>query len=201
MSTEPNRRELPVLGQTPRERADAVRNRARILSAAAALFADKGADHVTMDDIAAVAGVGKGTLYRRFGDQAGLALALLEEHESRLQAAVLHGPPPLGPGANPCDRLTAFLGALADLLETHLDLYLRSEAGAARYRSGAYDFWRLHTRLLVKATNPKLDVDYLADALLAPLEAEHYRYLRHQRGLTLERVRAGLQHLARATVK
>lgn len=200
MSTECGRAELPVVGQTPRERADAVRNRARILSAAAALFADRGAD-VTMDDIANAAGVGKGTIYRRFGDQAGLALALLEEQERCLQAAVLGGPPPLGPGADPCDRLAAFLGALADLLEAHLDLYLRSEAGAARYRSGAYDFWRLHIRLLVEAANPGLDADYLADGLLAPLEAEHYRYLRHQRGIDLERVRAGIQRLARAAVR
>lgn len=189
-----------MLGQTPRKRADAVRNRARILSVAGALFTERGADQVTMDDVAAAAGVGKGTLYRRFGDQAGLALALLEEHEIRLQAAVLHGPPPLGPGAAPGDRLTAFLGALADLLEAHLDLYLRSEAGAARYRSGAYRFWRLHTRLLVAAANPKLDADYLADALLAPLEAEHYRHLRQHRELDLERVRTGIQQLARATV-
>ncbi len=154
MATEPERHDLQVLGQAPRERADAVRNRERILSVAAAMLAERGAGNVTMDDIASAAGVGKGTLYRRFGDQAGLALALLEEHEIRLQAAVLHGPPPLGPGATPGERLVGFLGALADLLEAHLDLYLRSEAGAARYRSGTYAFWRLHIRVLVEAATP-----------------------------------------------
>jgi AcrR family transcriptional regulator len=54
-----------------------------------------------MDAVAAEAGVGKGTLFRRFGDRAGLAVALLDERERDLQAAVLSGPPPLGPGAPP----------------------------------------------------------------------------------------------------
>jgi AcrR family transcriptional regulator len=200
LSTRHAPNELPVLGQAPRERADAARNRARILETAARLFAERGAEHVRMDDVAAAAGVGKGTLYRRFGDQAGLALALLEEQEHRLQEAVLRGPPPLGPGADPAERLAAFLAALVDLLERHLDLYLRSEAGAARYRSGAYAFWRLHVRLLVGAAAPEADAEYLADALLAPLEAEHYRYLRQRRHLPADRVAAGLQHLARGAV-
>src|SRR6185437_6944321 len=73
--------ELPVLdpGQAPPERADAARNRARILAAAAELVAQRGIEHVSMDDVAKAACVGTGTLYRRFGDRAGLALALLDE--------------------------------------------------------------------------------------------------------------------------
>ena len=55
-------------------------------------------------------GVGKGTLFRRFGDRAGLARALLDESERRLQDGFLHGPPPLGPGAPPRARLKAFAG-------------------------------------------------------------------------------------------
>jgi len=47
----------------------------------------------------AAAGVGKGTLIPRFGDRAGLAVALLDERERELQERILSGRPPLGPGA------------------------------------------------------------------------------------------------------
>ena len=66
----------------PKERADAARNRAKVLEAAAELFARHGVESVSMDAVAAAAGVGKGTLFRRFGDKAGLAVALLDEHLS-----------------------------------------------------------------------------------------------------------------------
>src|SRR6185312_10778811 len=52
----------------PIERADAARNRRKVLAAAEGLFATRGVAAVSMDDVAAAAGVGKGTLYRRFGD-------------------------------------------------------------------------------------------------------------------------------------
>src|SRR3954452_2459805 len=72
-------------------RADAERNRARILAAAAEVFAERGLD-VSLDDIAAAAGVGVGTVYRRFPDKDALIDALFEDKiravAERLQAAV-----------------------------------------------------------------------------------------------------------------
>src|SRR6185312_11589265 len=91
--------ELPVLGSEPRQRADAARNRQKVLEAAACLFAREGADRVSMEAVAAHAGVGKGTLFRRFGDRASLARAVLEETERQLQDDLIRGPAPLGPGA------------------------------------------------------------------------------------------------------
>jgi AcrR family transcriptional regulator len=93
--------ELPVVQSEPPERADAARNRRRILAAAEKLFAERGVSCTSMDAIAAEAGVGKGTLFRRFGDRATLALAVLDESTRALQDALLHGEPPLGPGAAP----------------------------------------------------------------------------------------------------
>src|SRR5262252_5911082 len=127
------------------ERADAARNRQRILAAAEELFARRGADNVTMEDIAQAAGVGKGTLYRRYPDRASIAVALLNTHERALQERLLRGPPPLGPGA----RLAAFYAAMVELLERHVHLALGAETGRRRFATGAYGFWRAHVRALL----------------------------------------------------
>jgi AcrR family transcriptional regulator len=58
-------------------RSDAERNRQRILAAAAEVFATRGLG-VSLDDIAAAAGVGVGTVYRRFADKEALIEALFE---------------------------------------------------------------------------------------------------------------------------
>src|ERR1700704_1908696 len=99
---------LTVTDSAPSERGDAARNRVLLLDAARRLIADRGTDAVTMDDVAAAAGVGKGTLFRRFGSRAGLMMVLLDEDERASQQAFLFGPPPLGPDAPPMDRLVAF---------------------------------------------------------------------------------------------
>lgn len=178
----------------PKERADAARNRAAVLDAAARLFAEHGVAAVSMDQIAAAAGVGKGTLFRRFGDKAGLAAALLDARERLLQEAILQGPPPLGPGAPPADRLTAFVGAYLDYLLEHLDLVRMSETAApgARYRIGAYRFWHRHVAILL-ASAP--DPDHAAHTLLAALAAEHVAALLPELGES--RVRTGLRHLTK----
>lgn len=122
-----------------------------MLAAAERLFAERGVGGVTMDDIAAAAGVGKGTLYRRFVDKGGLGVALLDQRERELQAQILAGPPPLGPGADPATRLTAFVTGYLTFLERQLDLVLLSETSTpgARLRTGAHAFWRQHCRYLL----------------------------------------------------
>ncbi|RKS72214.1 TetR family transcriptional regulator [Actinomadura pelletieri DSM 43383] len=162
----------------PRERADAARNRVKVLEAAAALFARHGVESVSMDAVAAAAGVGKGTLFRRFGDKAGLAAALLDARERDLQNAILSGPAPLGPGGanttvRPSERLHAFVDAYLDYVLDHLSLVRMSETASpgARYRIGAYGFWHRHLTILLDETVP--DAEALAHALLATLGAEH----------------------------
>ncbi|GAT70222.1 tetR family transcriptional regulator [Planomonospora sphaerica] len=173
-----------LLGEVPKERADAARNRLKVLSAAARLFRERGVDGVSMDAVAAEAGVGKGTLFRRFGDKSGLAAALLDERERELQEALLSGPPPLGPGAPAAERLSAFVDAYLDYLLDHLDLVRLSETASpgARYRIGAYRFWRLHAAILLAEIRPGCDADPLAHALLAPLAAEHMTALAGEYG-------------------
>jgi AcrR family transcriptional regulator len=65
-----------------------------------------------MDDIAAEAGVGKGTLFRRFGDRAGLIRAVFDAQISDLIQAITSGPAPLGPSAPPRERIPAALDAV-----------------------------------------------------------------------------------------
>ncbi|MFJ6481323.1 MULTISPECIES: TetR/AcrR family transcriptional regulator [unclassified Streptomyces] len=181
----------------PKERADAARNRAAVLEAAARLFAEQGVETVSMDQVAAAAGVGKGTLFRRFGDKSGLATALLDARERVLQEAVLSGPPPLGPGAPADERLAAFVDAYFDYLLEHLALVRMSETAApgARYRIGAYRFWHRHVAILL-STAP--DPDHAAHALLAALAAEHVAALLPELGE--QRMRAGLLDLARSAM-
>src|SRR3954453_125866 len=122
--------DLPVFddGRQPRERADAARNRLRILAAAAELVDAHGIEGVSMDAVASRAGVGTGTLYRRFQDRAGLALALLDEQTRDFQNALIAGPPPLGPGVPAADRLRAFGAGFLELLDRHADLMLAAGA-------------------------------------------------------------------------
>ncbi len=151
-----------------------------------------------MDQVAAAAGVGKGTLFRRFGDKSGLGSALLDAREQTLQEAILHGPPPLGPGAPPDERLAAFLNAYFDYLLGHLALVRMSETATpgARYRIGAYRFWHRHMAILL-ATTP--DPDHAAHALLAPLAADHVAALLPELGE--QRMRTGLLRLAHSALR
>jgi AcrR family transcriptional regulator len=71
-------------------RADAERNRRRIMDAARELFALRGLD-VTLNDIAHHAGVGVGTVYRRFPDKDVLIEALFEERVAELEAIARAG--------------------------------------------------------------------------------------------------------------
>jgi len=185
---------LELLRTPPRkERADAARNRVVVLEAAARLFAEHGVDAVSLDQIAATAGVGKGTLFRRFGDKSGLAIALLDERERALQESILRGVPPLGPDAPAAQRLPAFFDAYLDYLLANLDLVRMSETASvgARYRVGAYRFWHRHLTILLAGTP---DPEHTAHALLAAVAGEHVAALLPELGE--QRIRAGLRRLA-----
>jgi AcrR family transcriptional regulator len=169
-----------IAARPRKERSDAVRNRAKILEVTARLFAEHGVDGVSMDQIANEAGVGKGTLFRRFGDKAGLGVALLDAREQELLEALDHGPPPLGRGAPAGDRLRAFLAAYSAFLDANLDLVHMSETASpgARYRVGGYPQWQRHVRSLISQARPDLDADYMAHLLLAGLAADLRRATR-----------------------
>lgn len=188
--------ELTVLQPAGRpERSDAARNRERILCTAKRLFAERGVTNVSMDEIATDAEVGKGTLYRRFGDRSGLALALLAVQDTELQDGFLRGPAPLGPGAPPRERLFAFFAALSCFLDAHGDLIAEAERTmppGARFGGGPYAAYHTHVRILLRALDPDLDIDVLAHILLAPFRAELYGHLVDGQPAGRERLLAGV---------
>lgn len=77
----------PTEAPAPRLRADAARNRARLVSEARAAFAEaEDGASVTMEAVAKRAGVGIGTLYRHFPTRTELMEAVYREHVDELQA-------------------------------------------------------------------------------------------------------------------
>ncbi|MFD8980713.1 TetR/AcrR family transcriptional regulator [Streptomyces sp. NPDC059564] len=189
----------PFPARRGRPRADAVRNRAQILAAAEQLFTERDPSSVTMDQIAKAAGVGRATLYRRFPDPPSVAAALLDEHERILQGRLAFGPPPLGPGAPPAERLTAFYAAALEHLERHLPLALGIPPGPDRFCRGTYRSWRAHVRSLLMDAGAA-DPDVGVDVLLSPLAPEVYQFQRHALGFPPERIAEALGRLARGVL-
>jgi AcrR family transcriptional regulator len=174
---------VPVnLASGRRRRRDAEYNRTRVLQVARRLVSDRGMAAVTMDLLAAEAGVGKGTLYRGFGNRAGVAEALLDEAERQLQERILSGPPPLGWGAPARQRLRAFVSAYLDLLAANVDLLVETERGTpgARFHTGAYGFWHAHLAALFRHDG-HADPEMQAHAVLALLGADFYSHLQATR--------------------
>ncbi|AKG44888.1 TetR family transcriptional regulator [Streptomyces xiamenensis] len=140
---------LVPFGKPRAERADAVRNREHLLRTAREMLAELGADKVTMDGLAERAGLGKGTVFRRFGTRAGIFRALLDADERHFQEQVLSGPPPLGPGADPAERLIAYGRARIAFI---LDHHALARASMERHQSmppGEPGVSQLHIRALL----------------------------------------------------
>jgi AcrR family transcriptional regulator len=190
---------LPLVDTPAPERRDAARNRLALLEAAERLIEHCGVEGVTMEAVAQAAGVGKGTVFRRFESREGLMAALLDHSETEWQAAVMSGPPPLGPGAPPLDRLLAFGRSRLETTLRHADLI--QHAGRAGTRSyAAYSFAAMHVRYLLAELRVSGDLPLLATALMAPLEAPILDQQVRIEGLDVDRVHAGWVDLAHRIV-
>jgi AcrR family transcriptional regulator len=190
----PDRRLLPILGQESRERSDAARNREALLVAAQSLVGRCGVDGVTMDAVAERAGVGKGTVFRRFGSRAGLMAALLDQFEADWQAQVMGGPAPLGPGAPPYERLIAFGHSR---LEQNLRgaALIRAASETLSRRGAAYSFTVTHVRYLLDQLEVAGDLQFLATALLAPLDVPIVEQQIEFDEMPVDRILAGWEDL------
>lgn len=160
------------------ERADAARNRRAILRAAEELLRRHPPEQVSVERVAVAAGVGKGTVFHRFGSRTGLMRELMSERARELDKAVAEGPPPLGPGAPPVERLVAFLGAVAELAARNGNLVAAHEHAVATSRSEPretnpiYTGWHRHVTALITEGRPDVDADEIAHLLLGSLHME-----------------------------
>lgn len=182
------------------ERADAARNRDSILRATESLLATHAAEHVSLDRVASAAGVGKGTVFRRFGSRTGLFQELLAERARALRDAIESGPPPLGPGAPPVDRLLAFLDALAGLAVDNLTLIAAHDRACAEdtHSDPTYQRWHIHLTGLITVANPDLDSDFLAHVLLGCFDGQLVRHVTADGGV--RRLRDSVRNLASAAM-
>ncbi|MFC4532540.1 TetR/AcrR family transcriptional regulator [Sphaerisporangium dianthi] len=187
------------------ERADAARNRRAILRATEELLARHRPEQISIEQVAAAAGVGKGTVFHRFGNRMGLMLALMQERALALHEAVQGGPPPLGPGAPPRERLIAFLDAVVEVAGRNKGLLValghavtappKSEE-TPREDHPVYRFWHGHVSALISEERPDLDAELLAHVLLATLHSDPILRLLEQG--EAQRLAASLRTLATA---
>jgi AcrR family transcriptional regulator len=166
-------------GPPPAERADAARNRRLLLATAREMLAAHGADKLTMDGLAERAGLGKGTVFRRFGTRAGIFQALLDDDERAFQQQVLSGPPPLGPGAPALDRLIAYGRARIGFLISNREIARAALDGRDPVPAGRPGpLNREHIRLLLGQLRlGAADLDVLATQLTAALDGPLLLYL------------------------
>ena len=202
------RYEIPVLsfGVLPHgERRDAAESRRRVLDTARELFEERGVDSVSMHEIGRAAGVGQGTLYRRYEHKGALCSALLfestERFYERVRARTQKGnDAALVQLGSLIDDLAAFTEENAPLLGA-----VRDAAGGERrmemYRNPFYGWLRATVIVLLEQAiaegeaAPDLDVEYAADFVLAPLNIDLYLFQRHELGMEPVRITSVLRGL------
>lgn len=182
------------------ERADAARNRRAILRATEELLALGGPEHISLDRVAATAGVGKGTVFRRFGNRTGLFQELLADRAANIREAIDSGPPPLGPDAPAADRLLGFLDELAQLAARNIALIAAHEQACAadKYQDPTYRRWHEHVAGLLRVIQPEADAEFLAHTLLGSFDGDLVRQVTAAGGVT--RLRSAVRDLATALI-
>lgn len=193
--------------QERQERRDAAANRKLLLQTAETLFAARGVSAVSMADIAQAAGVGKGTLYRRFANKGELCLALMDVQLAEFQEAMLARMRQMAAaGESNMALLDMFLDALVHFTAVHQPLLCEVQREGQFGNSAHFSlphFWQhmtvsglLQAAVQAGEISPTLDIAYIADALLAPLKIDLFRFQREVRQFPLERISAGLRSLA-----
>ncbi|WP_231685970.1 MULTISPECIES: TetR/AcrR family transcriptional regulator [Micrococcaceae] len=187
---------------TAAERSDAARNRERLLRAARELIEEGGVAGLTMDRLAEHAGVGKGTVFRRFGSRAGLMVTLLNDSETDFQSRFMFGPPPLGPGAPGLERLIACgIGRIQYVLDFG-DLVLAAEmASRGRFEVPAAALWNRHIEMLLRQEGYAPEPGLMAGSLAATLDPERLLNLVRVHGVAPERLMASWQDLVTRVVR
>lgn len=191
------------------ERRDAAEHRQRILEVAQHLFAEHGVAAVNMHQIAIAAGIGQGTLYRRYSHKGEICVDLLREgHERFVEeiATLLAGIAT----SSALARLGGVLGHCVGFLEEQgallepiavTDMRDWQCDESERSQRAPLNLWlhELFAGLLSEAVErgelAELDVPYTASAILATLYPPFYRFQRYERGFSPERILQGLRRI------
>ena len=154
-----------------------------------------------MDRLAEQAGVGKGTVFRRFGSRAGLMLTLLSESEAAFQERFMFGPPPLGPGAPGLQRLIAFgVERIAYTVEFGELALAAQNTSRAEFEPPAAALWHRHIELLLREEGLEADPWLMARSLAATLAPDRLLNLLKVHGVSTERLAASWQDLVTRVV-
>ena len=199
------------------ERRDAREHRQRILQVAHTLFTKHGVQAVSMHQIAKAAGIGQGTLYRRYAHKGELCMDLLREHHEQLMqdTATFLLTSTTTPVLERLDgvlaRSIAFLeeqGALlGPVAMTEMRDRLCDKPEFSHDDHLSFYLWLhdLFASLLDEAVKQgelaELDSSFTADAILTTLNPMFYNFQRHERGLSPERILQGLRHIYIAGLK
>lgn len=177
-------------------RADAERNQRAILLAAHRLICENDIDQVSMNDIAAEAGVGKGTLFRRFGDREGLFGALFEQLTADWEPGALARL--ADPSRPPLHRALTFMTELFDRITVPGLPLVRAMGGrhATPERLRHYRLWheamtKVITELRAPAPPNLPDAAFLAHAVLNTPRADLVDRLTAE-GMPLSEVRTNI---------
>ncbi|MEV6769001.1 helix-turn-helix domain-containing protein [Nocardia sp. NPDC051030] len=186
--------------EQPKERADAARNRRAILDATRALLDEHGAEAITMDRVAAAAGVGKGTIFHRFGNRAGLLHEMIAAPAETLMAAITTGPPPLGPGAPAGERLLAFFDAMTSIVADNVELMVAYRTVDPHPRTAEFHAtWDAHITALVREARPDLDAEVTGRLLLSGLGSDMASGM--VRAGEVERLRTAVRELVESVLR
>lgn len=188
-----------------RERRDAAEHRRRVLRAARELFERQGADATSMREIARAAGVGQGTLYRRFAHKGELCAALLGESARDLRAEIEErtGPASGLPVREQIEyvlrRLIRFNEENAPLLAVMGDAAFGPRR-TSLYEGPLYGWLRAAVAEALRRGAERdelapLDAEGAADAILAPLAIDLYLYQRQICGFTPKRIEMALRRV------
>jgi AcrR family transcriptional regulator len=189
---------------TRRERRDAAEHRRRILQVARTLFAERGVDATRMLEIGRAAGVGQGTLYRRYAHKGALCAALLADSMHQFEADLT--PICADETQSALARLEALLVRLIDFNEANAPLLGGIEDAACGSRRGEsfrspFYLWlrgwavRLLDQAIARGEAPALDVGCAADFVLAPLAIDVYLHQRREQGVAPEQIAATVRQV------
>lgn len=196
--------DLPLLSLDDKApRADAQRNRRRLMETAQKLFDSGQFEAATMSEIAQLAGVGKGTLYRHFSDKSDLCHALLDQAMREFQARTLFH---LHQTEPPLQKLLWFLGEVLRYVDRHMLLLSEAaeqgrKARAQMLNHPAHIWWRMTILGLLEQIPYQGDINYTADMLYIMLDVQTLQFQREVKGYSLERMIAALHHITRQLVQ